>query len=208
MSTSIEIVNGPFDVWAAALDTAYSDISVDAIVAAGWAKIGSSGARHYDEEGVMLKLPQEMEKVSGLGGTEILKILRTLEELFIEFTLFDLSSAEMVKGLNLATSTTDTASGSGVGGNQSFSLLRGLSVDGLAMTIRGNNKSSDLVTENIQIEIPHMVQVASPELVFSKGDKAGLKFELQAIADYTYTGGGSAGDFPYGRMLIGDAVAS
>jgi len=207
MSTAINILNGPFDVWAAALDTAYSDISIDAIVAAGWTKIGSNGAREYDEEGVMVKMPQEMEKVSGLGGTEILKILRTLEELVIEFTLMDMTSTEMVKALNLG-STTDTASGSGTGGHQSFSLLRGLSVAGLALTIRGNNKSTDLVTENIQIEIPHVVQVASPELVFVKGEPVGAKFELQAIADYTYTGGGSAGDFPYGRMLIGDAVAS
>lgn len=204
MTEAINILNGPFDLWLAPIGTTYSDISIDAIVAAGWVQIGTNGARDYDEEGVMVKMPQEVEKISGLGGTEILKILRTLEELIIEFTLFDLTSAEMVKALNLATSTTDTAAGAGTGGHQSFSLLRGLDVSGLALTIRGNNKSTDLVTENIQIEIPHVVQIASPEMVHVKGDKVGLKFELQAVADYTY----ESGNFPYGRYLIGDDVAS
>ncbi len=206
MTNAINILNGPFDLWLADLDTSYSDISVDTIIASGWEKIGTNGAREYDEEGVMIKMPQEVEKISGLGGTEILKILRTLEELIIEFTLFDLTSSEMVKAMNLG-ATTDIAPGSGTGGYQSYSLLRGLNVAGKALTLRGNNSSTDLVTENIQIEIPHVVQVASPEMVHVKGDKVGLKFELQAVADYTYTGDGSAGDFPYGRYLIGDDPA-
>ena len=202
MTNAINILNGPFDLWLAPLDTAFSDISIDAIVAAGWEKIGTNGARDYDEEGVMVKLPQEFEKISGLGGTEILKILRTLEELIIEITLFDLASKEMVKGLDLGV-TTDTAAGSGTGGHQSFSLLRGLDVTGKALTIRGNNKSTDLITENIQIELPHVVQIASPEMVHVKNNKVGMKFELQAVADFTY----ESGNFPYGRYLIGDEVA-
>ena len=202
MTNAINILNGPFDLWLADIGTTYSDISIDAIVASGWEKIGTNAARDYDEEGVMVKLSQEMEKISGLGGTEILKILRTLEELIIEFTLFDMTSKEMVKALNLGV-TTDTAPGSGTGGHQSFSLLRGLDVTGKALTLRGNNKSTDLVTENIQIEIPHVVQIGSPEMVHVKGDKVGMKFELQAVSDDTY----ESGNFKYGRYLIGDEVA-
>jgi hypothetical protein len=59
-----------------------------------------------------------------------------------------------------------------------------------------------LITENIQIEIPACVQIGSLELVFNKADNVGVKFELQAIADYTYNSGNS----PYGRIFIGDAV--
>ncbi len=197
----IEIINGAFDVYTAAIGTAYEDIATDVIV--GWDKIGTNAARHYGEDGVVLSLNQETEKHSFMGGTEIVKITRSLEEAIIAFTLFDLVSGEFVKALNLATSTTDVAPGSGTGGHQHFDILRGLTVSGLALLIRSNNKSPDLVTENIQIEIPHVVQVANLEIVSNKADNLGVKFELQAVADYTYNSGNS----PYGRILIGDDPA-
>ena len=196
----IEIINGAFDVYTAAIGTTYEDIATDAVV--GWDKIGTNAKRHYGEEGVVFSAKQETAKHSFMGGKEIVKIARLVEELIVSFTLFDLVSGEFVKALNLATSTTDTAAGSGTGGHQSFGLLRGLSVDGLALLIRSNNKSPDLISENIQIEIPHVVQIASLEMVTNKADDMGLKFELQAVADYTY----ESGSFPYGRILIGDEV--
>ncbi len=198
----IEIVNGPFDVWSAPVGESYTDI--DVAPAGNWLKIGTNGARHYNEDGVVIEASQEFEKRSGLGGTEVLKIMRVLEEFKVKFTLFDLFSLEWVKALNLAVGTTDTASGAGTGGHQSFDLLRGLTVNEQAILIRGTDKSPDLVTENIQFEIPRVVQVGSLETTFSKGGEAGLSFELQAVADYTYNSGNS----PYGRLLLGDAAAS
>ena len=197
----IEIINGPFDVYTAAIGTAFEDIATTPIV--GWTKIGSNASRHYGEEGVILTADQEFEKHAFAGGTEILKIARTLEELKVAFKLFDLTSAEIAKAFNLDdTTVTDTNAGAGTGGHQSFNLLRGLTLTGLAILIRGENKSPDLVTENVQIEIPHAVQMANLEMVFNKGDIAGVAFELQAVADYTYNSGNS----PYGRILIGDEV--
>ena len=198
----IEIINGTFEVYTAAINTAYEDIATDTIV--GWDKIGTNGNRLYGEDGVSMSLSQEMQKHFFAGGTEVLKISRSQEELMISFTLFDLVSAQFVKAFNLATSTTDTVAGSGTGGHQSWDLLRGLSVDGLALLVRGNNKSPDLITENVQIEIPHVIQAANLEIVYNKADDAGLKFELQAVADYTYNSGNS----PYGRILIGDEIPS
>mgnify|MGYP003977896907 FL=1 len=197
----IEIINGAFDVYTAAIDTAYEDIATDSVV--GWDKIGTNSTRHYGEEGVVLSANQEMQKHFFAGGTEVLKISRSQEEVIYSFTLFDLVSAQFVKAFNLATSTTDVAPGSGTGGYQHWDLLRGLTVNGLALLIRGTNKSPDLVTENVQIEVPHVVQIASLEIVHNKADDAGLKFELQAVADYTYNSGNS----PYGRILIGDDPA-
>ena len=197
----IEIINGAFEVYTAAIDTAYEDIATDTVV--GWTKIGTSGNRHYGEEGVVMSSSQETQKHFLAGGTEVLKISRSQEELIISFTLYDLVSAQFVKAFNLATSTTDVAPGSGTGGYQHLGILRGLTMTGLALLIRGNNKSPDLSTENVQIEIPHVVQVANLELVHNKADDAGVKFELQAVADYTYNSGNS----PYGRVKIGDDPA-
>ncbi|MCP5004698.1 MAG: hypothetical protein GY941_12285 [Planctomycetes bacterium] len=204
----IEILNGCFDVWMAPEGEAYPDIS-DA-PAGNWAKIGSNGNRHYTEEGVRLELSQDMEEHSGAGGTEVLKISRVLERAKIQFELFDLSSAEIIKALNLTTTTQDTAAGSGTGGHQAFSLLRGLTVTQVAILVRGENKSTDLVTENIQIEIPSAAQIASLEMIHNKSDKAGVAFDLQAIANYTYDPPGTfaAGSAPYGVYLIGDTVPS
>ncbi len=196
----IEIINGAFDVYMAPVGETYTDLSQTP--AGNWAKIGSSGKRHYGEDGVMVSLNQENENHAFAGGTEILKVSRTLEEMSVSFTLYDLTSAEIVKAWNLATTTTDTAAGASAGGSQSFNLLRGLTVTSKALLIRGEDKSSDLSTENIQIEIPACVQVGSLELVFNKSDNVGVKFDLKAIADYTYNSGNS----PYGRMFIGDAA--
>jgi len=198
----IEIINGAFDVYMASVGETYTDLSQTP--AGNWAKIGSSGKRHYGEDGVVISLTQENENHAFAGGTEILKVSRTLEEMSVSFTLYDLTSAEIIKAFNLGTTTTDTASGSSVGGSQSFNLLRGLSMTSKALLIRGEDKSSDLSTENIQIEIPACVQVGSLELVFNKSENVGVKFDLKAIADYTYNSGNS----PYGRMFIGDAAAS
>ena len=62
--------------------------------------------------------------------------------------------------------------------------------------------SPDLTTENVQIEIPAAIQAANLEMVFNKSDLAGVAFELQAKADYTYNSGSS----PYGRIFLGDAA--
>ena len=196
----IEIVNGALVVWTAPVGEAYPDISE--APAGNWLKIGTNGARHYNEEGVSLEASQEFEKRFGLGGTELLKIMRVQEEFKIKFTLFDLFSLEHVKAFNLAVGTTDVAAASGTGGHQKFGLLRGLVVNEQAVLIRGEDMSSDLVTENLQWEIPKMAQVGNIELGFSKGGEAGLAFELQAIADYTYDSGNS----PYGQFLSGDEI--
>ena len=91
----IEIINGAFDVYMAPVDEAYADLSQ--APAGNWAKIGSSGKRHYGEDGVMISLAQENESHAFAGGTEILKVSRTLEELSVSFTLYDLTSAEIIK---------------------------------------------------------------------------------------------------------------
>lgn len=200
-----EIVTGPLDVYSAAVATVYEDIATSPIV--GWDKIGTSASRHYAEEGVKLDFLQEVEKLSGLGGTEILKIMRTIEELIISFTLFDLSSGQWAKALNLG-SPTDVAADTGTGGLQEIGNLRGLTMSPLALLIRGNGKSPDSSTHNLQIEIPEVVQIAPLEKIFVKGEVVGLKFELQAVANYVYQApGGAAGDDPYGAILIGDADA-
>lgn len=196
----INILNGVFDVWMAPVGEAFTDLSQ--APSGNWAKIGTTGKRHYGEEGVVFNFDQEVEKHSFAGGTEILKINRTLEEFKLSFKLFDLVSTEIVKAWNLITTTTDTAPGASAGGSQDFELLRGLTMTEKAFLIRGENKSTDLSTENVQIEIPAAVQIGNLEMPLNKPDNVGLQFELQAIADYTYNSGAS----PYGRFFIGDAA--
>jgi|GEM_PF-795510 hypothetical protein len=200
MGANIEIINGPFTVWAAPVGESFTDLSQ--APAGNWAKIGTSGERHYGEEGVVCSYEQELTEKSFAGGTEILEYRRTLERAKYSFSLFDMRAAQMVKAFNLATTTNDTAPGASAGGSQDFDILRGLTVTALAILIRGENKSPDLVTENVQIEIPAAIQGANLEVVFNKSDLAGLAFELMSKADYTYNSGNS----PYGRIFLGDAA--
>ena len=192
----IEIITGPFEVWMAPVDEAFPDMA-DA-PAGNWALIGTNGSRHHTEDGVVISSNQNVEEHFGAGGTEVMKLSRTQERLMVVFTLFDLVAGEFVKAFNLATTTTDTAAGSGTAGHQSFPLLRGLGITSKAIIIRG--PSPLLATEILQFEVPEVAQVADLEMVASKADKMGLLFNLQAIGNYTYS-------TPYGKAFIGDEAA-
>jgi len=63
----IEIINGAFDVYMAPVDEAYTDLSQTP--AGNWAKIGTSGKRHYGEDGVVLTVNQETANHAFAGGT-------------------------------------------------------------------------------------------------------------------------------------------
>ncbi len=89
----IEIINGAFDVYMAPVDETYTDLSQTP--AGNWAKIGTSGKRHYGEDGVVLTVNQETANHAFAGGTEVLKVSRTLEEMVVSFTLYDLQSPDL-----------------------------------------------------------------------------------------------------------------
>lgn len=181
-STPYEIVAAPFEVWVAPLATAFPDVAD--VPAGGWVKIGTSGARNITEDGVTIQHSQSVEKVRSLASTGPVKAFRTEEELLISFTLMDISLEQYSHALNSNTVTT-VAPATGVGGYKKIGLSRGLSVTQKSLLVRGTACSPYGASWNVQYEVPIAVQQGEPEVVFVKGEPAGLALEWCALEDST-----------------------
>jgi hypothetical protein len=53
----------------------------------------------------------------------------------------------------------------------------------MAMLVRGSGVSPYLADKNVQYEVPVVIQMAEPEVVYKKGDPAGLALEFVALVD-------------------------
>lgn len=189
-----EIIAAPFDVYVAPVGTAFPDIS--ATPSASWFLLGSSGNKNYDEDGVTITHEQEVEEWVPAGLTAARKAFRTTESLVIAFNVADVSAAQYAKILNGAT-VTDTAAGSGTGGNLNFPLLQGMSVSIFALLCRsGESAAGNLF--NSSYEVPIAYQAANPEPQYKKGTPAMLACEWRALWD-SATG--------FGRYRSQDAAA-
>ena len=180
MSTPLEIVAAPFTVYTAPLGTAFP--LIDAAPAVAWVLVGTSGTLNYREDGVTVIHNQTTELIRMLGETGPIKALRTEEMLVIQFILADISLDQYKHALNF-NAVTDTAPSSGVAGHRAIDLRLGLDVISRALLVRGVGASPHLVSTNIQYEVPVAVNIAEPEVVFQKGDPAGLDIEFVALVD-------------------------
>jgi hypothetical protein len=150
---------------------------VDANPSGSWTKIGTSGSLNYDEAGVMVKKSQALQFWRGVGAAAPIKAFRTEESLAISFKVMDLTVEQVSAALNGNTVTTTGAS-SGVAGNKSIPMESGLIVTQYALLLRGPSSHYDGIG---QWEIPIVVQDGELELVFSKGEPAGVQLSFQAL---------------------------
>jgi hypothetical protein len=200
MGAPFEIVAQPFTVYLAPTGTAFPDI--DETPAVAWVKLGSSGDLNYTEDGVTLTHNQSIEKFRALGSTGPRKAFRTDEELHISLVVADLTLENYAKALEHNTVTT-TAAGAGVPGSKKLGLSRGLGVERLALLVRSpNGPYGDGFA--MQYEVPIAVQVAEPEVVFVKGEPAGLAFEFEALEDPA----ASVDEERFGRVVAQTAAAT
>lgn len=181
MSSPYEILAGPATVWVAAANTA--ETQIDTAPSGSWTKLGANGADNYDEDGVMIGHDQTLEQFRGLGKTGNLKTWRTEEDVRLEFTLYDITMEQYRKAINDNAITT-VAAGVGVPGSKRISNAQGLDVALFAVLARVSySPYNDGL--NFQVWLPVAYNASSPELVYKKGEPAGLKFEFKAIQDQT-----------------------
>lgn len=199
MGAPYEIVAQPFTVWIAPTGTAFP--LIDAAPAVAWVKLGTSGDLNYTEDGVTVTHNQSIEKFRALGSTGPRKAFRTEEELHISLVLADLTLEQYAKALEHNTVTT-TAAGAGTAGYKDVGLSRGLGVERLALLVRSpNGPYGD--GWPMQYEVPIVVQVGEPEVVFVKGEPAGLAFEFEALEDPN----ASVEEERFGRVVAQHAAA-
>ena len=173
MAAPMEIVAAPLTVYVAAVGTAFPN--VDTAPSGSWTKLGTSGDKNYEEDGVTVTHEQSIETFTPAGGTAPRKAWRTEEGLLIGFTLVDLSPEQYAKVLN----DTAVSTIAGPPARKEFNLLRGITVARFAVLARGLSTVNDAL--NAQYQVPIAFQNAEPEPVYKKGEPAGLAVEFMAL---------------------------
>ena len=178
--SDLNIINGPLALYWAAVATAFPDIDDDPPT--GFTLIGTSGAKNYTEDGVSVSANQSIEAFRGLGSTSPLKAFRTEEDVVVTVQIADLTLIEVRHALN-QNAVNVTAASSGVAGVDDISLDRGAVVNTIALLVRGIGKSPQFDGGNLQFELDKVYEGGSQELVFVKGEPAGVLLEFHALED-------------------------
>jgi hypothetical protein len=199
MSAPFEIIAQPFTLYTAPVGTAFPD--VDTTPGAGWTKVGTNGDLNYTEDGVTVNHAQTVEAFRALGSTGPRKAFRTEEELRISLTLADLSLEAYKLAMN-GNAITTTAAASGTPGTKDIGLSRGLAVTQYALLIRGAGSPYG-ASMAMQYEIPVAVEAGEPEVVFVKGEPAGLALEFLVLEDPS----ASTESERFGRLVAQNAAA-
>lgn len=174
-----EIIAAPYDVYVAPVGTVFPDVSQTP--SGSWLLLGTSGNKNYDDDGVTVSHPQNIETFTPVGLSAPRKAWRTEEGLTIAFNIADVSAAQYARVLNNAV-VTNTPAATGVGGQLSVPLLQGLSVSLFALIAR-STESAGGNGFNSQYQVPIVYQGAEPEVQYKKGEPAMLACEWTALWD-------------------------
>lgn len=172
MEPSSIVIGGPEEVFRAPVGTAFPALGV--VPAAGWTRLGVNGNKSYGDDGVTVRHTQSVNRIRPAGSTGPVKAARTEEDLEVEFTLWDLTLEAYADALHQG-AVTDS------GGERVMSLYRGFSINESAILIRGTSPYDDALTA--QYEIPRAYTEGAPEIVYQKGEPAGLQFLFVALVD-------------------------
>jgi hypothetical protein len=181
--TPYEIIGNPCELYVAPLATAFPLLGV--APAGTWVKLGKLGARNQSNDGVKVIHNQKIELIRPEGATGPVKAFRTEEDLSFEVTLWDLTLEAYRYVLN-GVAVVTVAPGTGIPGTRALPLGRGPDVAQFAFLLRG--PSPYHATFELQYEVPVVVDVGNPTILFSKGKPAGLSLKWQALEDPSASG--------------------
>lgn len=188
---SLEIINGPLELYWAPIGEAFPAINV--APAGNWSLIGSSGSNNYTEDGVTLAFDKNFEVFRGLGNSYPLKAFLTENEAFVRVAIADLSLDQLRLAFNLNAVGVDA----GPPAIQTLDLNVDTDLNEMALLVRGEGKSPEFATGNLQFELNRVVDTGSHELVFVKGNAAAINLEFRILLD---TSGGFPGEV--GRVVV------
>lgn len=201
MGSPLQLMTGPVEVYVAPTGEAFPDN--DETPAGNWVKLGTSGMEDIGEGGVTVRSDADYTAIRTDGSTGPRKILRTSEDLFVEFMLVD-SSLEHVHELFDQATITDTAAGSGTPGDRAIPLYRGAGEPTDVALLVKSAQSPYGAALTTQYEVPVAALVAdSIEQVWTKGDVVKWRFLFQAKEDPA----ASTAAERFGRLRMQDAVA-
>lgn len=179
MPAPFEIIAAPFVAYRAELGEPFP--AVNEVVAGNWVMLGTSGDESYDPEGVQVTHSQDVNLVRPLGSTAPVKAFRREEDLVIAFTLWDVSLEAYSSALN-SNPVATVAAGAGTPGTKTLQFYQGEQVATMALLLRALvSPYGDQMS--MQYEVPYCSMTGNPEVVYRKGEPAGLALEFSALKD-------------------------
>lgn len=172
MEPSSIVIGGPEVVYRAPVGTAFPALGANP--SGTWVRLGVNGNKSYGEDGVTVRHTQTVNRIRPAGSTGPIKAARTDEDLEVEFTLWDLTLEAYAQALSQQ-AVTDA------GDERVMGLYRGFAIPESALLIRGTSPYDD--TLQAQYEIPRVYTEGAPEIVYLKGQPAGLQFLFVALVD-------------------------
>lgn len=173
MSEPLEILSGPLDVYIAPVGEAFPTVSTSP-PGGNWTLLGSNGDLNYGEDGVTVAHEESVEEFRMLGSTGPVKAVRSEESLMVRLLLADLSPAQYKYALNFNTVTSNAS-------DDEIDTYKGREVATRALLVRGPSPVFD--GGNAQWEVPRVHVGGEPEIVFQKGEPAGIEIEFRALID-------------------------
>ncbi len=199
MPTPFEIINGPLTIYTAPVGEAFP--LIDVAPGGNWEIVGTSGAANYDEDGVVVNMAQEIEKIRMLGRTGVMKANRTEEDLEFTVTIHDWTLEQLALIFN-GNTVAETAPGSGTEGFKTLPLSRNLAVTEFAVLVRGKSAYDD-DNFNMQFAVPKAYVSSSAEATFEKGPTAGYEVAFTALEDP----GAATPEERYGNLISANSAA-
>lgn len=165
-----EILAGPLELWLAPRGEPFPNLGE--APAGNWELIGQSGTRNYTADGVSVTLGQTLSPFTPAGSTMKRKVFRTEEMVAVHVTVADVRAETLAVALN-GNAPTETT------GQREVALLRGPDVTEYALLARGKSPYEE--PGNGQVQIPAVYLESSPQVVYQKGNPAGVEFNFDAL---------------------------
>lgn len=176
-----EVIGNPYSIWVAPVGT--TPPAIDAAPSASWFLLGTNGINNQGSDGVTVNLGETISSFTPAGDTLKVKDWRTDEDLSVAFSLVDLTVEQFAKIMDDAAVTTVAAS-SGVAGQKSLKLKRGINLKYYALLARGLSPYDDGTGAfNAQYEFTRVCQTGSQAPKYLKGTPAELAVEFSIRGD-------------------------
>lgn len=182
-ATPFEIITGCYDVYVAPVGTPFP--APNSTPPSPWTKLGTNGTLDIKEGGVTVAHEQTLVYFRTEGSTGPVKATRTEENLKISLTLVDMKPAQYTYAM-AGDTPTSTSAQTGTAGFDTVNLRRGNEVSEFALLVKGDSPMNTTgQSYKAQYEVPRCVQSGNTEIVFAKGEMAGVQYEFSALEDLT-----------------------
>lgn len=175
-----EIITSPLTAYIAPIGEAFPKLHE--APSGNWEKIGTNGARSYDEGGLTVAHSKSYSKIKTAGGTGPVKAVLESEDVMFRLNLLDMTAEAYSLALN-GNLVSTVAAGAGTFGYKKVGLSQSVGrTREFALLCRGLSPYNEAYP--LQYCIPRCFDSGNAQPIFRKGGSgAALALELTALED-------------------------